>query len=432
MNNLLFLCQPTVGHLNTLLSIGLQARADGHAVRFLLPGVQVPRQAGALLQTAADVPRRIAAHGLAVDLLRPALSQLGLAAAVPLSATSGYSELALAVLLFSSGLAHYTRGILRHLERQRPDMLVTDFAFLASALAADSLGLPYVTVYHSGLPFRGPGIPPFGSGLPIGETDSPRARAAEARERWLLRLLDGAVNRARRKLGLTAVAPDILRRPYSPWLNLITSDPAIEAPRELGDAPTLFVGPCFTGRSAGGAETFPVELLRAERRVVYVSLGTVFNNRPKLLQTLLTALGQPDLQVIVSAGAAYDALCQRRLPTNAQLFRTVPQTELLPRVDVFISHGGNNSTNEALAAGVPLLVIPIGGEQGDNASRVAYLGVGLRAEPATLTADTIRRQVRRLLDEPCFRTRAQQCAGQLPRTPGAQVASAAIRTLGDE
>lgn len=95
--------------------------------------------------------------------------------------------------------------------------------------------------------------------------------------------------------------------------------------------------------------------------------------------------------------------------TNVHLFRTVPQ-----------------------AAGVPLLVIPIGGEQRDNASRVVYLGVGLRAEPATLTAGTVRRQVRRILDEPSFRIRAQQCAEQLRRAPGVQAASAAITALVEE
>jgi MGT family glycosyltransferase len=393
------------------------------------PKIATLLQGSSLLKTAAEIPQRLAAQGIAVELLPPPLSQLGLAAAVPLSATSGYTETVLASMLFGSGLEHYAQAIQQRLKRNPPDVLVTDFAFIQAALAADMLDIPYVTVYHSGLPFRGDMVPPFGSGLPIGEVDSPVAQRAIRRERFLLGIFDAAVNRARRRLGLQPMAPDLLRRPYSPWLNLVMSDPLIEAPRNLGTAPVAFVGPCFAGRPPSTDEAFPFELLQNNRRSVYVSLGTVFNNRPQLFQTLLSALDQPDLQVIVSAGGAYDVLRRGPLPANAHLFRSVPQTQLLPKVDVFISHGGNNSTNEALAAGVPLLVLPIGGEQGDNASRVVYLGAGLRADIRTLTATSVGAQVRRLLDEPAFRERAQRCAAHLSQRNSPQAASAAINQL---
>lgn len=435
MGDFIFLCHSAVGHLNPLLTVALQARGDGHQVRFMVPGLQPSPQAAALLQsssllkTAADIPRRISAEGFAVELLPPPLSQLGLAAAVPLGATSGYAETALAGLLFSRGLVHYAQLIRRRLCAAPPQALVIDYAFLQAALAADSLDIPYVAVYHSGLPFRGSAVPPFGSGLPIGETDSPAARRAGARERLLLGAFDQAVNRARRRLGLTPMAPDILRRPYSPWLNLIMSDPAIEAPRELGAAPVAFVGPCFAGRPPSADPAFSFDLIQPDRRLVYVSLGTVFNNRPRLFQTLLEGLNQPDLQVVVSAGGAYDALRRGPLPPNAHLFRSVPQTQLLPHTDVFVSHGGNNSTNEALAAGVPLLVLPIGGEQADNASRVVYLGAGLRANARTLTAHSVRVDVRRLLEERSFRERARACAEQLARTDGPRAASSALSDL---
>jgi MGT family glycosyltransferase len=435
MGNLVFLCQPAFGHLNPLLTIALQARADGHQVRFILPGLQpspgmaAVLQNSSLLQTAADIPRRLAAQGIEVELVPPPLSQLGLTIALPLSATSGYTETVLASLLFASGMMHYSQAIQRRLSTAPPHALVTDFAFLQAALAADALNIPYVAVYHSGLPFRGPLVPPFGSGLPIGETDSPRARRAAARERLLLKTFDGAVNRARHRLGLAPMAPEMMRRPYSPWLNLILSDPAIEAPRDLGDAPVEFVGPCFAGRPPSGDPSFSLDLLKHDRRRVYVSLGTVFNNRPELFQTLMSALNQPDLQVIVSAGGAYETLRRSPIPANVSLFRSVPQTQLLPHLDVFVSHGGNNSTNEALAAGVPLLVLPIGGEQADNASRVVYLGAGLRADVRDLTPTTVSTQVRRLLTEPSFRQRARQCADQLAQTDSPRAASAAITNM---
>jgi len=87
-------------------------------------------------------------------------------------------------------------------------------------------------------------------------------------------------------------------------------------------------------------------------------------------------------------------------------------------VDAVISHGGNNTVNETLAAGKPLLVMPVGGEQGDNAGRVEYLGVGLRADIRKSTSREIGAKVNRLIEEPTFHQRAKEIAKALALTEG--------------
>jgi MGT family glycosyltransferase len=162
---------------------------------------------------------------------------------------------------------------------------------------------------------------------------------------------------------------------------------------------------------------------------VYVSLGTVFNDKPEVFRTLLRGLDTPGIQVVVSAGAAYPRLASGPLPSNALLFRRVPQVDLLPKVDLVIGHGGNNSTNETLSAGKPLLVVPVGGEQHDNARRVEYLGAGLFQPLQTLSEENVRRAVAQLREEPSFRAKAEALSRNLEATDGPSTSSALIALL---
>jgi MGT family glycosyltransferase len=421
MSKILFLNQPTVGHLNTLLSIAIQMKDDGHDVCFLVPGFQGIRTNIQILDTGFAVPERIKRNGLICELMPPPLSVIWSAVGLPLK--SGYAEIIHALNMFSEGIEHYTRHILKFIEIYRPDVLVTDFAFPATSLAADIAKVPYVVIYHSGLPFRGKGLPPFGSGLPIGSGESVAKEYVE-KENRALNILDKRINRARQALGLSLAEPDILRRPYSPWLNLIASAECMEAPRENISQNTFFIGTCF-GKRIEMAE-FSFDFLRSDKFKIYVSLGTVFNKKPKVFLKIMRALDRPDYQVVVSAGGAYQTLQNSAIPSSATIFKSVPQVGLLPKIDLFISHGGNNSINEALSCGIPIIVMPIGGEQADNASRVVYLGVGKRVDITMFSEEQLRATVEEIRMNPTFQERVLTIMNGLQSTKGVVTASRCI------
>jgi MGT family glycosyltransferase len=421
MNKILFLNQPTVGHLNTLLSIAIQMKEDGHDVRFLVPGLQGTRTNIQILDTGFTIPERIKRNGFICELMPPPLSVLWSAVSLPLK--SGYAEITHALNIFSEGIEHYTRQILKLIEIYHPDVLVTDFAFPATSLAADIAKIPYVVIYHSGLPFRGKGIPPFGSGLPIGSDES-AAKEYLKKENRTLNIIDKRINRARQALGLPLAEPDLLRRPYSPWLNLITSAECMEAPRENISRNTFFVGACFGKRIE--MDEFSFDFLRSDKFKIYVSLGTVFNKKPKVFLKIMRALDRPDYQVIVSAGGAYQTMKNSAIPSNAAVFKSVPQVGLLPKIDLFISHGGNNSINEALSCGKPIIVMPVGGEQADNASRVVYLGAGKRVDITRFSEEQLRAVVEEIRMNPTFQERALTIMKGLQSTKGVVTASRCI------
>lgn len=423
MSKILFLNQPTVGHLNTLLSIATQMKEDGHSVHFLIPGARGIKTNIQILDTAFAIPDRIKHNGLSYNLIPPALSTIWAGALIPFK--SGYDEIIHALSIFSGGVEHYTRHILKFIESYRPDILVTDFAFPATSLAAEIAHIPYVVIYHSGLPFRGEGIPPFGSGLPIGADYNNGANEHTRRETQILNTLDRRINAARRTLDLPLSAHDVLRRPYSPWLNLVASASIMEAPRNNLTENTLFIGPCF-GKRAEVEKEFPFDKLRADKFKVYVSLGTIFNNKPEIFRKIMRALDTSEYQVIISAGGAYQTLQQDVLPQNAQIFRSVPQVSLLPKIDLFISHGGNNSTNESLASGKPIIVMPVGGEQADNASRVVYLGVGKRVDITSFSEKQLLTTVEEIRMIPTFQESALTIMKGLKLTQGLVTASRCI------
>jgi MGT family glycosyltransferase len=97
----------------------------------------------------------------------------------------------------------------------------------------------------------------------------------------------------------------------------------------------------------------------------------------------------------------------------------VPQLEVLPHVDVFVTHGGMNSTMESLSFGVPLVVVPQMKEQEMTARRVQELGLGLALESETLTAETLRATVEQVASDLDVRTRTREMQQKIHQAGGA-------------
>jgi UDP:flavonoid glycosyltransferase YjiC (YdhE family) len=76
----------------------------------------------------------------------------------------------------------------------------------------------------------------------------------------------------------------------------------------------------------------------------------------------------------------------------------LPQTSVIPRADLVITHGGNNTTTECLHFGKPMIVLPLFWDQHDNAQRLDETGYGVRLDTYAHTADELRGAVQRLLD----------------------------------
>ncbi|CAM5374182.1 Oleandomycin glycosyltransferase OS=Streptomyces tendae OX=1932 GN=F3L20_20705 PE=3 SV=1 [Streptomyces tendae] len=150
--------------------------------------------------------------------------------------------------------------------------------------------------------------------------------------------------------------------------------------------------------------------------MLYASLGTVFDATPGLLRTFATALAPLGGTVVLSTGKA-DPAVLGPLPDNVIARRFVPQARVLERTALLVTHGGMNSVNEALYAGIPMLVIPQGADQPLVAGRVVELGAGLSMRTQDVSEQSVRALARRLLEEPRFR-KAAAAMREAQREPG--------------
>jgi UDP:flavonoid glycosyltransferase YjiC (YdhE family) len=165
------------------------------------------------------------------------------------------------------------------------------------------------------------------------------------------------------------------------------------------------------------------------RPPVYVTLGTIFN-RAERFRALLDAFAEVDCDVLVTVGRAIDPAVLRPLPANARVERYVPQAEILPAASVAVGHGGSGSTLGALAHGLPLLLLPEGADQFENAFACAEAGAAIVLLPDEVTAPSLREALRRLLAEPQFAEAAARIAAEIAALPGPQEAAAALFAAG--
>lgn len=113
------------------------------------------------------------------------------------------------------------------------------------------------------------------------------------------------------------------------------------------------------------------------RPLVYISLGTVINNRPDFYGKCIEALKDMDVDVLISCGMALDREKLGVLPENVRVEPYVDQLDVLSRADVFLTHCGMNSVSESLYMATPMVLYPQTGEQEAVARRAAELGAGI-------------------------------------------------------
>ncbi|HOP48891.1 hypothetical protein BG32_03950 [Mesotoga sp. HF07.pep.5.2.highcov] len=136
----------------------------------------------------------------------------------------------------------------------------------------------------------------------------------------------------------------------------------------------VFIGPSIYDRK--DAQDFSFENI-GDRKLVYISLGTIANERLDFYRECIKAFSKSEFNVLISIGSKVNKKEFGVVPSNIYIENYVPQIEVLKRASLFISHGGMNSVNEALYFGVPLLIFPQQPEQVMVAKRVEELGAGI-------------------------------------------------------
>jgi UDP:flavonoid glycosyltransferase YjiC (YdhE family) len=220
--------------------------------------------------------------------------------------------------------------------------------------------------------------------------------------------------------GLLAPARHLVISPFPPSFR----DPAFPLP------PTaVSIRPALP--EPGGADDVLAWLAaRPARPTVYFTLGTVFNMESgDLFDRVLGGLRELDANVLATVGREIDPARFGAQPDHVRIERFVPQAAVLPHCTVVVNHGGSGSTIGALAAGLPVVLLPMGADQPLNAERCVALGAGVALDVMGCTPQHVGAAVEHLLREPSFRAAAARVRDEIAGLPGPKTAVALIEAI---
>ena len=173
--------------------------------------------------------------------------------------------------------------------------------------------------------------------------------------------------------------------------------------------------------------TLPSSFGNGEGALIYLSLGSLGAADVGLMQRLIDLLAKTRHRVIVSMGPRADQLTLGPNMTGAAM---LPQTSIIPQVDLVITHGGNNTTTETLHFGKPMIVLPLFWDQYDNAQRVAELGLGRRLPTYSFRDDELVQVVDTLLADSVLRERVHTIGEAIRARTGLKRGADLIEAIG--
>jgi UDP:flavonoid glycosyltransferase YjiC (YdhE family) len=383
---LLFTSLGSFGHTFPLVPLAVAARDAGHDVVFATSEDFLPQLTKAGLETAAA--------GLAI---KDAIGQ-AFASAGPPGPRRPPGDIPPEVLgpivakVFGELMpTRFVADLLPLFEHVRPDLVVSEAGNSGGAFAAMKAGIPVVS---------------HGFGRVSG--DDP----------MVIRIRD-AIREHGASLGIE-VGDDLAFA--GPFVDICPE--SVQEPGFLARATRVPLHP--VGWSEPGE--LPAGVLDKRRPLVYLTLGTAMGHAG-VLGAAIAGLSGLDADVLVATGPTVDPAALGDVPANVRLEAWVPQSELLPHVDLVVHHGGSGTTLGAFGAALPQLLLPQGADQFSNAEAVLAAGVGSRLLAAEVTADAVAEKARHLLTDTSVRDAARQLAAEVAAMPSPADVAAQLPTL---
>jgi len=310
--------------------------------------------------------------------------------------------------------------------RHRPDVIVEDNVVAFPALTTS--GAPFVRIVSCNpLEIRGSDVPPPFSGYPADDRSAWAAYTAQM-ERTHQRLWE--------EFNAWVVGRGADPLPAGDWVHTSRHANLYVFPEELDYTATRPLDETWHRIDSSVRETdeeysLPPEV--ADRgdgsALIYLSLGSLGGADVALLQRLVDVLAATQHRVIVSMGPRADEI---RLGDTMVGASMLPQTKIIPQVDLVITHGGNNTTTEAMHFGKPMIVLPLFWDQYDNAQRVHELGYGIRLSTYGFSDDDLLGAVETLIADTELRGRMDAIGAAIRARDGLRRAADVIERVGLE
>lgn len=381
MRKIAFFSIPAHGHTNPMLAVARELIGRGHRVRFYS------------FEAFRKKIENTGAEFVSIDRFLPELSQKQMARLIRISTT----EMTLQGLRATVNMNDFLEGEIRSF---RPDVIYSDSVCFWGKLTAWKYHIPLV-VSVSTFAFN---------------QVSSRYQKLSLREMTDLMLGMPKVSRELKKMEacghhVKSVLALVNNDNYTD--TVVYTSRRMQPYAKTFSSHYAFVGPSLLSqREPDKAKSRPL---------VYISMGTIINNRPDFYANCIGALKEEPVDVILSCGREFDRSQLGELPENIRVYNYVDQLEVLARADLFLTHCGMNSVSESLYMATPMVLYPQTSEQQAVARRARELGAGVDLKDDSV--DGIRETVRSILNNDTFSSAAEACCRDLRACSGASGAA---------
>ncbi|HET7589925.1 MAG TPA: nucleotide disphospho-sugar-binding domain-containing protein [Solirubrobacterales bacterium] len=321
------------------------------------------------------------------------------------------------------GARYVDDRLLEIVDELQPDLIVEDNVVTFPALLA--CGRPWARIVSCNpTELKDPEVPPPFSGLPAADRSGWDGYWVAYREAH--RQLHASFSEFCQERGAPPLpADDFIHE--SPWLNLYLYPDEVDYRRAhpLGET---WHNLQASVRATDPAWEVPEQLRGGEGPLLYLSLGSLGSADVELMRKLVAELAATPYRVVVSKGPQAD---QFELADNMAGEEFLPQTEILPEVDLVITHGGNNTVTESLYFGKPMVVLPIFWDQHDNAQRLAETSFGARLDTYRHEGGELTGAIERLLADEELAAALRRTSRRLQAGRGTEVAAGLIERVVD-
>ncbi|MHA4259977.1 glycosyl transferase [Bacillus cereus] len=384
MANVLVINFPGEGHINPTLAVVSELIQRGETV---------------VSYCIEDYRKKVEATGAEFRVFENFLSQINIMERV----NEGGSPLTMLSHMIEASERIVTQ-IVEETKEEKYDYLIYDNHFPVGRIIANILQLPSVSSCTT-----------FAVNQYINFHDEQEARQVDEMDPLYQSCLAG-MERWNKQYGMKCNSMyDIMNHPGD--ITIVYTSKEYQPRSEVFDESYKFVGPSIATRKEVGS--FPTEDLKNEK-VIFISMGTVFNEQPALYEKCFEAFKDVDATVVLVVGKKINISQFENIPKNFKLYNYVPQLEVLQHADVFVTHGGMNSSSEALYYGVPLVVIPVTGDQPFVAKRLTEVGAGIRLNRNELTSELLRETVKKVMDDLTFKENSRKVGESLRNAGGYQ------------
>lgn len=300
---------------------------------------------------------------------------------------------------------HYARDVVEELGREPADLVVSSELLFGVMVGCEAVDQNFALLTCNISLFPIAGVPPMGPGLAPARSAGDEALHRQVAEANRLMFESGlpSLNAARSAYGLRPVTSLADQHAAAAALLMGTSRAFDFAPATL--PPHIrYVGPQLDDPAWASPwrSPWPEE---DERPLVLVAFSTSFQDHVGVLQKIIDASAGLEVRLLVTLGETI-APTELVPAENSRLLHSAPHNDVMREAALVITHGGHGTVTRALVHERPLLVVPHGRDQNDNAIRVTTRGAGLTVQADAATS-TFASAIRALLSDPGYKANAR-------------------------